>query len=39
MKQEWVVIDCDKQDEFDDNHSNMQRQKQRNMDCTATMAL
>ena len=27
MKQEWVMIDCDKQDELEDNHSNMQRQK------------
>ena len=27
LKQEWVVIDCDKQDELNDNHSNMQCQK------------
>ena len=27
MKQEWVVTDCEKQDELEDNHSNMQRQK------------
>ena len=27
MKKEWVMIDCDKQDELEDNHSNLQRQK------------
>ena len=26
-RQEWVVTDCEKQDELEDNHSNMQRQK------------
>ena len=27
MKEEWIVTDCEKQDELEDNHSNMQRQK------------
>ena len=27
MKQEWIVIDCEKQEEAKDNYSNMQRQK------------
>ena len=27
MKQEWVVTDCEKQDELEDNHTNMQQQK------------
>ena len=27
MKEEQVVTDCDKQDELEDNHSNIQRQK------------
>ena len=27
LRQEWVVTDCEKQDELEDNHSNMQRQK------------
>ena len=27
MKQEWIVIDCEKQEEAEDNYSNMQRQK------------
>ena len=27
LKQEWIVTDCEKQDELEDNHSNMQHQK------------
>ena len=27
LKQEWVVIDCEAQEEAEDNYSNMQRQK------------
>ena len=27
MKQEWIVIDCEKQEEAEDNYSNIQRQK------------
>ena len=27
LKQEWIVIDCEKQEEAKDNYSNMQRQK------------
>ena len=27
LKQEWVVTDCEKQDELEDNHTNMQQQK------------
>ena len=27
LKQEWIVIDCEKQDELEDNHTNMQCQK------------
>ena len=27
MKQEWVVTDCEKQDELEDNHTDIQRQK------------
>ena len=27
IKQEWVVTDCEKQDELEDNHTNLQRQK------------
>ena len=27
MKQEWIVIDCEMQEEAEDNYNNMQRQK------------
>ena len=27
LKQEWVVTDCEKQDELEDNHTNMQQQQ------------
>ena len=27
IKQEWVVTDCEKQDELEDNHTKKQRQK------------
>ena len=27
LKQEWIITDCDAQDEAEDNYSNMQRQK------------
>ena len=27
LKQDWVVTDCEKQDELENNHTNMQRQK------------
>ena len=27
LKQEWILIDCEKQDELEENHTNMQRQK------------
>ena len=27
MKQEWIVIDCEKQEKAEDNYNNMQRQK------------
>ena len=39
IKEEWIVTDCEKQDELEDNHSNMQCQKRRNMDCTARSVL
>ena len=27
IKEEWVVTDCEKQDELENNQTNMQRQK------------
>ena len=27
IKQEWIVTDCEKQDELEDNHTNMQQQQ------------
>ena len=27
IKQEWVMTDCEKQDELEDNHTNIQQQK------------
>ena len=29
MEEEWIMTECEKQDELKDNHSNMQRQKRK----------